>query len=117
MSKTTFFRFDGGWRKFGSSENATTKHTSCLTQLKAACTISRISDGPIFFNRPFRTDLIVSLSMGVQANILVKIYFRENVVVTKNLSTRLGQQSTQLQFGMLFIIMQNLEIFCGGIFR
>ena len=55
--------------------------------------------------------------MGVQANILVKIYFRENVVVTKNLRTRLGQQSTQLQFGMLFIIMQNLEIFCGGIFR
>ena len=104
-------------RKFGSNENATTKHTSCLTQLEAACTISRISDGPIFFNRPSRTDLIVSLSMGVQANILVKIYFRENVVVTKNLRTRLGQQSTQLQFGMLFIIMQNLEIFCGGIFR
>ena len=54
--------------------------------------------------------------MGVQANILVKIYFRENVVVTKNLSASLGYQSTQLQFGMLFIIMQNLEIFCGGIF-
>ena len=54
--------------------------------------------------------------MGVQANILVKIYFRENVVVTKNLRTRLGQQSTQLQFGMLFIIMQNLEIFSHGIF-
>ena len=42
-------------RKFGSSVLHTTKHTSCLTQLKAACTISRISDGPIFFNRPFRT--------------------------------------------------------------
>jgi len=47
---------------------------------------------PIFFTRPFRTDLIVSLSMGVQANILVKIYFRENVVVTKNLSASLGYQ-------------------------
>jgi len=54
--------------------------------------------------------------MGVQANILVKIYFRENVVVTKNLSTRLGYQSTQLQFGMLFIVMQNLEFFSRGIF-
>jgi hypothetical protein len=46
-----------------------------------------------------------------------KIYFRKNVVVTKNLQTRLGQQCTQLQFGMLFIIVQNLEIFCGGIFQ
>ena len=54
--------------------------------------------------------------MGVQANILVKIYFRENVVVTKNLSASLGYQSTQLQFGMLFIVMQNLEIFSRGIF-
>jgi hypothetical protein len=55
--------------------------------------------------------------MGVQANILVKIYFRENVVVTKNLSASLGYQSTQLQFGMLFIIMQNLEFFSRGISR
>ena len=40
-----------------------------------------------------------------------KIYFRKNVVVTKYLSGGLGQQCTQLQFGMLFIIVQNLEIF------
>ena len=39
-----------------------------------------------------------------------KIYFRKNVVVTENLQTRLGQHCTQLQFGMLFIIVQNLEI-------
>ena len=42
-------------RKFGSSVLHTTKHTSCLTQLKAACEISQILKGPIFFNRPFRT--------------------------------------------------------------
>ena len=58
VSKTTFFRFDGGWRKFGSSENATTKHTSCLTQLKAACTISRILTVQFFFTRPFRTSTL-----------------------------------------------------------
>ena len=63
------------------------------------------------------TDLIFSLSMGVLARNYEKIYFRENVVVTKNLSTSLGQQCTQLQFGMLFIIVQNLEIFCGGFFQ
>ena len=40
-----------------------------------------------------------------------KLRVRKNVVVTKNLQTRLGQQCTQLQFGMLFIIVQNLEIF------
>ena len=45
-----------------------------------------------------------------------KIYFRKNVVLTKNLQTRLGQHCTQLQFGMLFIIVQNLEIFWRGIF-
>ena len=54
--------------------------------------------------------------MGVLARNYEKIYFRENVVVTKNLQTRLGQHCTPLQFGMLFIIMQNLEIFCGGFF-
>ena len=46
-----------------------------------------------------------------------KLRVRKNVVVTKNLQTRLGQHCTQLQFGMLFIIVQNLEIFCGGIFQ
>ena len=45
-----------------------------------------------------------------------KLRVRKNVVVTKNLQTRLGQHCTQLQFGMLFITVQNLEIFCGGIF-
>ena len=55
--------------------------------------------------------------MGVLARNYEKIYFRENVVVTKYLSGGLGQHCTQLQFGMLFIIVQNLEIFCGGFFQ
>ena len=58
--------------------------------------------------------------MGVLARNYEKIYFRENVVVTKYLSGGLVQHSSaylvQLQFGMLFIIMQNLEIFYRGIF-
>ena len=33
-----------------------------------------------------------------------KIYFRENVLATKNLPTILGQHCISLQFGMLFII-------------
>ena len=55
--------------------------------------------------------------MGVLARNYEKIYFRKNVVVTKYLSGGLGQQCTQLQFGMFFIIVQNLEIFCGGFFQ
>ena len=63
------------------------------------------------------TDFHFSLSMGVQANILVKIYFRENVVVTKYLPRILDQHCIPLQFGVLFIIMQNLENFSHGISR
>ena len=40
-----------------------------------------------------------------------KLRVRKNVVVTNYLSGGLGQHCTQLQFGMLFIIVQNLEIF------
>ena len=65
----------------------------------------------IFEKTPYMYRFPFSLSMGVLARNYEKIYFRKNVVVTKYLSGGLGQQSTQLQFGMLFIVMQYLEIF------
>ena len=59
----------------------------------------------------YRFNFFPQYGSTVQANILVKIYFRENVVVTKNLPRILDQHCIPLQFGVLFIIMQNLEIF------
>ena len=57
MSKTTFFHFDGGWRKFGRGLFHTTKHASCLTHLEAACKISRRGFEPFWRKRHTCTDV------------------------------------------------------------